>query len=304
LVPHGYDVDPSFAEWIHRQRTAYASMIKDEKPNPLLQSRMKKLEEIGFNFTVHTDKWMDQYRLLKIYKEKHGHCHVPRHYTENPKLSRWTHTQRHQRRLNLKLYKQATISQERIALLDEIGFNWELRPSREQPRATWNQRYDELVDYYKTYNNFYIPIDTHPKLHRWCCEQRNRLQDVHKQSLSTCSNSDDIVETKEKVQIGLDRIKLLHDIGFTKDTILTKPIHLPIDETNKFLPTEIRDEQKGIRHTQQSTMVEMDAHHSNAASSQTLSDVPLQQDGMDKEVITNNISSTINHTYDENVAAV
>jgi hypothetical protein len=77
LVPHGYDADASFAEWIHRQRTAYASMEKEAKPNPSVKERMDKLEELGFNFTVHSDKWMDHWTMLKDYRDKHGHVQVP-----------------------------------------------------------------------------------------------------------------------------------------------------------------------------------------------------------------------------------
>lgn len=53
MVPHGYYADPSFAEWIHRQRTTYASISKETEPkNAMVQDRMVKLEEMGFNFTV------------------------------------------------------------------------------------------------------------------------------------------------------------------------------------------------------------------------------------------------------------
>jgi Helicase associated domain len=50
LVPHGYKVDPSFAEWVHRQRTTYAIHLKEGRVNPMVEGRMKKLEEMGFNF--------------------------------------------------------------------------------------------------------------------------------------------------------------------------------------------------------------------------------------------------------------
>ena len=72
LVPHGYTEDPSFAEWIHRQRTTYAAMQKDKKPNKMVAERMERLKEVGFNFTVHSDKWMDHWNELKAYKDKHG----------------------------------------------------------------------------------------------------------------------------------------------------------------------------------------------------------------------------------------
>jgi Helicase associated domain len=225
LVPHGYKPDPSFAEWIHRQRTGCAAMINDDNPNPLMQSRMVKLEEIGFNFTVHTDKWMDQYNMLKAYKEKHGDCQVPTHYTENPKLGRWTHTQRHQRRLKHKLHKNAKISKDRIALLDELGFNWEVRTVVEQPRVSWQQRYDELLDYYQKHGNFLFSSETHPKLYRWCCEQRNRLQSLEVQASTASVVADGSTATESgncSRYLSPERVKLLSDIGFTSSTILAK----------------------------------------------------------------------------------
>ena len=228
MVPHGYEADPSFAEWIHRQRTAYASMVKDEKPNPLVQSRITKLEEIGFNFTVHSDKWMEQYITLKAYKEKHGDCQVPTHYTENPKLGRWTHTQRHQRRLKLKLYKKCSISQERIALLDDLGFNWEVRPSIEQPRATWHQRYDELVECTANNGNFLVSPETHPKLYRWCCEQRSRLKKLESHPSATSLTKDLLggpeTDVGQSRRMGPDKVKLLAEIGFTGNATLANPV--------------------------------------------------------------------------------
>jgi hypothetical protein len=106
-VPHGYEADPSFAEWVHRQRTCYHSMQKDKATNGkmmtrTMEERFEKLRQVGFLFQVQSDKWMDHWRQLKIYKEAHGDCQVPTHYAENPPLGRWVHTQRHQRRLQEK----------------------------------------------------------------------------------------------------------------------------------------------------------------------------------------------------------
>ena len=72
LVPHAYSKDPSFAEWIHRQRTTHASMLKAKKVNPVVKERMEQLKAMGFNFTVHSDKWVDHWNQLKEYKSKHG----------------------------------------------------------------------------------------------------------------------------------------------------------------------------------------------------------------------------------------
>jgi hypothetical protein len=47
-------------------------MLKEEKPSPLVKARMDQLTAMGFSFTVHTDRWMENYAELKEYKEKHG----------------------------------------------------------------------------------------------------------------------------------------------------------------------------------------------------------------------------------------
>jgi hypothetical protein len=193
-------------------------MEKEDKPNPLVKERMDKLEILGFNFTVHSDKWMDHWKMLKEYRDKHGHVQVPTHYADNPKLGRWVHTQRHQRRLQQKR-KKSCMTQERVDLLDQLEFSWEVRPSLERPRATWQQRLDELKDFYATQQHFRVPPGTHPQLHSWCQEQKHRLKNVEKNSGKDVSR-----------RMGPDRVKELHDMGFTKDVELALP-KAPEDDT-------------------------------------------------------------------------
>ena len=211
LVPHGYSEDPSFAEWIHRQRTTYAMMLKQSNPNLMVKERMEKLLKIGFNFTVHSDKWLDHYKMLEAYKMKHNHCRVPTHFAENPKLGRWVHTQRHQRRLQSK-EKKSCMTQERINLLDKLGFLWEVRPSLERPRATWQQRFEELKQFYSIHNHFLIrgSEDSHlSSLNTWCHEQKSRLKKLEKNNGKDWSR-----------RMGPERVKELVSIGFTKDVEL------------------------------------------------------------------------------------
>jgi len=194
---------------IHRQRTTYATLMKEDKPNPMIKERMDKLTEIGFNFTVHSDKWIDHWELLKRYKEQHSHCQVPTHYAENPKLGRWVHTQRHQRRLQLK-GKKSCMTQERVDLLNQLDFSWEVRPSLERPRATWQQRYNELKNFHQEHGDFKVSAGTHPALHSWCLEQRNRLKNLDKNGGKDISK-----------RMGPERVKALEEIGFTKNAELT-----------------------------------------------------------------------------------
>lgn len=74
MVPHGYKEDPSFGEWVHRQRTSYTTYMRSQKKklNTLLEGRIEKLKAVGFNFTVHEDKWLEHFEQLKEYRQLHG----------------------------------------------------------------------------------------------------------------------------------------------------------------------------------------------------------------------------------------
>jgi hypothetical protein len=228
LIPHGYEPDPGLAEWVHRQRTTYASMIKQQQQQEeenqdsnlqIVQQRMKKLQDIGFNFTVHSDKWMVHYQQLVKYKQTFGNCQVPTHYTENTKLGRWVHTQRHQRRLQIK-GKKSSMTPQRYQLLQQLGFAWEVRPPLERPRATWQQRYDEIRHFHMTHGHFRFiqhPNPVEPELIQWAQEQKARLRAI---ANTTTSNSKDTTNTAAARRLAPERVRLLHEIGFHKDVDL------------------------------------------------------------------------------------
>mmetsp|Transcript_27486 Transcript_27486/g.58068 ORF Transcript_27486/g.58068 Transcript_27486/m.58068 type:complete len:535 (+) Transcript_27486:232-1836(+) len=68
-------------------------------------------------------RWMLRYQELKQYQQQHGNCRVPHGYAKNRKLSWWVMNLRAQLQL-LKQGKKNWLTDERIALLDEIGFEW------------------------------------------------------------------------------------------------------------------------------------------------------------------------------------
>lgn len=151
---------------------------------------------------------MEHYKLLTEYHEAHGNCTVPTHYAAQPKLGRWVHTQRHQRRL-LQKGKKSSMTQERIDLLDKLLFSWEVRPSLERPRASWQQRFEELKDFHAKNGHFLVTSGSHPHLHAWCYEQKQRLKNLEK------NNGQDTSK-----RMGPERVKLLQEIGFTSETEL------------------------------------------------------------------------------------
>jgi hypothetical protein len=70
-----YKKNPFLGEWVHYQRRNY------EKKSPfLLQSdKMKKLEEIGFEFQLPEKRksWDERFEQLVQFRQTHGHCNVP-----------------------------------------------------------------------------------------------------------------------------------------------------------------------------------------------------------------------------------
>ena len=67
-----------------------------------------------------TSTWDERYGRLCSYKEKNGHCNVSFHDWPNLSLAEWVSSQRSSR-------KRGLLSRERIARLDAIGFQWEVK---------------------------------------------------------------------------------------------------------------------------------------------------------------------------------
>lgn len=99
-----------------------------------LEANIKaQLEEIGLVWS----EWESRYEELKEYKRQHGDCVVPRR-EEFKRLNRWVTTQRQNYKVPGKL------SEERIRMLDDIGFAWSVGPTS-KPKANM-QVYDSYHD--------------------------------------------------------------------------------------------------------------------------------------------------------------
>ena len=70
--------------------------------------------------------WNDRYDELDVYKNKHGNCLVPTVYPKNQALGTWVANQRAQYRLRRE-GKQTPLTEDRIKLLDEVGFVWSVK---------------------------------------------------------------------------------------------------------------------------------------------------------------------------------
>jgi len=103
----------------------------------LTDERIRKLESIGFTWSLRDD-WQKHYEELREFKNINGHVNVPARFTENRRLGIWVSSQRQQYKIrnasqdSSKPKRSTPLTDERIKLLNELGFIWALR-SRESP---------------------------------------------------------------------------------------------------------------------------------------------------------------------------
>jgi hypothetical protein len=146
----------SLAGWCLKQRGKM-------RQNKLTPERRYRMEEIGFNFELQSEKneriWNAKLQRLKKYKRKHGNCFGPpknaSNSVEDKELVIWITHQR-------SGYKRGTIPHHRLQQLEEVGFVWSIvergsqAPSKKQELA-WEKSYEKLREFYEVHGHFTVP---------------------------------------------------------------------------------------------------------------------------------------------------
>ena len=140
-VPRLWPEDPHLGEWVYNQR-------KKHRHGRLQPEHFDRLDQIGFVWQVHPQpaaSWEQRVARLVAFKERFGHCNVPRHWPEDPQLGEWVATQRRSR-------NRRQLQPDRIYQLDRLGFKWRLaalsKPAmRSLPKdlAALNRRWDKQL---------------------------------------------------------------------------------------------------------------------------------------------------------------
>lgn len=115
---------------------------------------ISRLEDIGFEWEVQDSRWMQYYEELKCFIDR---MHRLPKKGENS-LSTWCNTQRRSR-------KKGLLSEERVCLLDHIGFVWE-----QDLDVQWMKNWKQVVLFYQ--QKGYWPKSNDGKLGAWCSTQR------------------------------------------------------------------------------------------------------------------------------------
>lgn len=146
-VPLKYRHNQGLGAFVNRQRTEYRKLQLGLQTS-LTEERIQDLNDLGFKWSIRVSRtpWETRLDELVQYKEQHGHCNVPSTYPKNQPLAYWVFKQRGQYRIymeraqaqihglnekplssNSSMHERGQLchmSPERIAQLDEIGFEW------------------------------------------------------------------------------------------------------------------------------------------------------------------------------------
>ena len=232
-VPYNYTKNPSLGRWVYRQRHLYNQMqnestskdpksIKKVRPATVLsQERIEALENINFSFESPRKRtWNKRFEELCTYRALHGDCLVPFQYDTIPGLSVWVRNQRTQYR-NLLLGRRNTLTPDRIAALQSIGFVWDT-----QRNDLWKKRYDELKDFQSVYGHTSVPEKYHENLQlgTWVNNQRTAYKNFFagKTGFSNLKRNDDGEGSEEyllssKGGLTGEKIAALEKVGFCWD---------------------------------------------------------------------------------------
>ncbi|HEY6169683.1 MAG TPA: helicase associated domain-containing protein, partial [Verrucomicrobiae bacterium] len=168
-VPRGGPEHWLLARWALRQRGYH-------RRGELAAARKEKLEALGFAWTVEgpgeRERWGRHLAELLAFKERFGHTRVPAKWKEDKSLGHWVSNQRQFRR-------KGQLTSERIARLDEVGFEWEVlgrlgRSREESWENLWESGFDQLREFKEHHGHCDVPggRSGHQPLARWVLRQR------------------------------------------------------------------------------------------------------------------------------------
>ena len=104
-MPRNY---PVIGPWVNNLRNA-------KKEGKLSKQRVSLLEKINFEWKPYEKEWEENYKLLAQHFEDQGNAQIT---LNHPLLGAWVGAQRRAR-------KEGKISEERLNLLNKIGFVWD-----------------------------------------------------------------------------------------------------------------------------------------------------------------------------------
>jgi hypothetical protein len=120
--------EESLYQWVYKQRIKYKQKTEGKKNN-LTEEQIKRLTDWGFTWEMKFQfpnmarpvPWEERFQQLLKFKEENGNCQVHKNI---PILGQWVKQQRKEYRFFVQGSKNSRMTQERIAKLSSIGFDF------------------------------------------------------------------------------------------------------------------------------------------------------------------------------------
>ncbi|CAB9502456.1 helicase [Seminavis robusta] len=139
LVPNRYKEDLQLGAWVSAQRKNYKLLESNSgKTTPMTMQRAQRLMDVGFEWTAKNPRhlmWEVRFAELRDFKHNYGHAQVPIGWEQNVQLANWVSTQRQEYK-NLIKGKTSRLNDNRVSLLNSLGFAWELQRGGRRRRLT------------------------------------------------------------------------------------------------------------------------------------------------------------------------
>jgi Helicase associated domain len=127
------------------QQSITSPISSTDAPNKANAQEARQTQQ---NAHMHRENpWMLRVHELDNYRQVHGHCCVPKRYLLNPSLGNWVNKQRQEYKRYIRHEKPCALTQERIDILNKMGFCWDTTNTKSKHTDNNTQRvHDRLVD--------------------------------------------------------------------------------------------------------------------------------------------------------------
>ena len=154
--------------WCVSQRVNYnKGLLSDEE--------ITKLQKLNFDFDPDKTLFENDFKKLLEYKQKNGHVNVP---TIGSTLGRKVNRLR-------TYYRRGKLSTEKIERLSAIGFQFIVSDVK-----SWNERFEELKDFYEVNEHLNIKETENIGLLQWCYKQRKQRNKLSSEQLEKLKSID------------------------------------------------------------------------------------------------------------------
>lgn len=205
--------------WVSRVRKEYKK-LQDGRPCRLTVQQLQRLTDVGFVFRQKDGYLAFEHRVeeLRQFKALHGHLNIT---TKHPELGEFIGRQRKQYKWRMNGQK-SPMSDERIAILEELGFdfqvdNWRDPVQIQKPKA-WEERFDELMSFKELHGHTIVPQHT-AGLGSWVKKQRKDLKAFRK---------------GEKSPMTAQKAMKLSEVGFVIDVFELRKLRKRYDSDEEY----------------------------------------------------------------------